>query len=282
VIIDFHVHLFPPDVRHERPRCFAGEPGFEQMYGPPTSRMAGGDELVVAMDQAGVTRSVALGFGWRDAARCRAHNDYLLAEAAAQPDRIVPFVCLPPLDDDRALYELERCAGAGARGVGEIMPDYQGLALDDERMWLPVAQACQRLGLILLFHGSEPVGHRYIGKGHTTPERLWPLLQLCRGADIVLAHWGGGFGVYEFMPEVAAVMARVYYDCAASLFLYSRRIFRMMARVAPGRILFGSDFPLVTPQRMVGHVAGAGLSPERLAALYAGNAARLLGMGTVT
>jgi predicted TIM-barrel fold metal-dependent hydrolase len=277
-VVDVHVHLFPPDVRADRPRYYAGEPGFAQMYGTPGSRMAGGEELIAAMDEAGVTCSVALGFGWQDQARCQAHNDYLLEEAQAHARRIIPFCCVQPAAGDRALYELERCARLGARGVGEIMPDYQDVALDDERLWRPIAAACRELGLILLLHASEPVGHNYIGKGRTTPDRLWPLIQLCQDVDIILAHWGGGFGFYEFMPEVARLARRVYYDCSASLFLYRRGIFRMMARLAPDRILFGSDYPLVTPKRMLHHVDGAGLTPAQRAALYGDNAARLLGL----
>ena len=47
-----------------------------------------------------------------------------------------------------------------------------------------------------------------------------------------------------------------------------------MARLAPGRVLFGSDFPLTSQRRMLRRVRKAGLDEPDLAALLGENAAR--------
>jgi hypothetical protein len=65
------------------------------------------------------------------------------------------------------------------------------------------------------------------------------------------------------MPEVAKEVARVYYDTAASPFLYSRRVYDMVSRiVGPEKILFGSDFPLISPKRYFAEIEQSGLSEE--------------------
>ena len=40
-IVDFHTHLFPPEVRENREKYFAGEPAFELLYTSPKSKMIG-------------------------------------------------------------------------------------------------------------------------------------------------------------------------------------------------------------------------------------------------
>jgi hypothetical protein len=52
------------------------------------------------------------------------------------------------------------------------------------------------------------------------------------------------------MPEVKKAMAHVYYDTAASPFLYSPRIYAIASEIiGSDRILFGSDYPLISPRR---------------------------------
>src|SRR4030042_498366 len=41
MIIDFHTHLFPEEIRNDRERFFDGEPAFRLLYKSPSSRLAG-------------------------------------------------------------------------------------------------------------------------------------------------------------------------------------------------------------------------------------------------
>jgi predicted TIM-barrel fold metal-dependent hydrolase len=65
------------------------------------------------------------------------------------------------------------------------------------------------------------------------------------------------------MPEVATAMANVYYDTAASPFLYSKKIYAVVREmVGVEKILFGTDFPLISPQRYFYELENSGLSEE--------------------
>ena len=197
---------------------------------------------------------------------------------AAPGARSYPSVRCSPGPARRAAREVERCAAAGCRGVGELYPDGQAFAVDDLADIGPLLEVCRALQLPILIHASEPVGHSYRGKGGTTPDRLYGLLRLAADVPLILAHCGGGFAFYELMPEVAALTEQVYYDTAAAAYLYRPAAVARLHDLAPGRVLFGSDYRLLSQRRMLRYVREAGLTPEAAAAVLGGNAARLLGL----
>jgi len=107
------------------------------------------------------------------------------------------------------------------------------------------------------------LGHSYPGKGMTPLERFYELILSFPNLPIILAHWGGGLPFYELMPEVAKAMANVYYDTAASPFLYSKKIYAIVSEIVGARkILFGTDFPLLSPRRYYQELEESGLSGE--------------------
>jgi uncharacterized protein len=140
-------------------------------------------------------------------------------------------------------------------------------------------EAAQALGMFALTHTSEPVGHLYPGKGDVTPSELQAFVQAFPALRIVAAHWGGGFPFYELMPEVHATAANVWYDSAASLYLYRPEIFAEVARICGShKLLWGSDYPLISQRRMLDYARTGGLDETTLQLALGGNAALLLGL----
>ena len=281
MIVDFHTHILPDDFRSGRDRILAADETFRAMFSDPRCRTASAGDLIAEMDRSGVDRAVALGYGWTDREVARLANDYALEAAARHPGRIVPFCCVNPAWGRGAVAEVERCAAEGARGIGELHADTQGFDPSDEALLRPLMAAAEALGLIVTIHASEPVGHQYPGKGTTTPSVLMPMVQSFPSVKFVLAHWGGGLPFYSLMPEVRDSLRNVYFDSAASPFLYDATVFGVAAQAAgPDRILFGSDYPLLTQRRVLQQARDGGLSPEDGAAALGGNAVRLLGPDT--
>jgi len=64
MIIDSHIHIFPPKVREKREDFFDHEPAFKLLYSVPGSRLSGAEELIRNMDVEGVDKSVVFGFPW--------------------------------------------------------------------------------------------------------------------------------------------------------------------------------------------------------------------------
>jgi predicted TIM-barrel fold metal-dependent hydrolase len=172
---------------------------------------------------------------------------------------------------------LERCLSLGIRGIGEIAFYQQEIAHRDIHRLSAILRSLPKPGIPLLLHANEPVGHDYPGKSLRGLPLIYPLLLALPEMNIILAHWGGGFFFYELMPEVARAAQRVYYDTAASPFLYRPHIYRIALEiVGPGRILFGSDYPLLSPARYFDELKGIRLSKRVQDLIKGRNAQRLL------
>jgi hypothetical protein len=276
-IVDFHTHVFSPDVIVRREDYLRRDRWFRQLYSNPAARMATADELVHSMDRCGVDAAVCFGFPWADQGLCREANDYLLDATARWPRRLFGFAVLNPAADG-AEAEVERCLEKGLHGVGELMPDGQGYGWEDRRLDRLV-QAVSRRGRPVLLHCGEPVGHDYAGKSSSTLRDLYELALRNRDAVLVAAHWGGGLFFYELMPEVQAALRNVYYDTAASLYLYDDAVFALAAQLVPTKTLFATDYPLIDQERFLRRLRAAGLSGRSLEGILGGNAAQLLGLG---
>ena len=277
MIIDFHTHIYPAWLRERRHEYLERDATFGELFAGPRAKMATAEELVQAMDEDGVDRSVVMGVGWTDHGLAREVNDYIIDAVARYPSRLTGFAGVSPGWGALAAREAERCAGAGLRGVGELHPDSQQFDLGDEATMAPLAEVARERGLIVTTHSSEPVGHAYQGKGRTRPEVLWRFIQSFPDITVVCAHWGGGLPFYALMPEVAEGIRNVYFDTAASPFLYDARVFEVAASlVGPERILLGSDYPLLRASRLLGQVRESGLPDADKEAITGGNAARLL------
>jgi len=279
MIIDFHTHIFPPQVKQNRRRYVDDDPCFAALYADERAKLATAEELIAAMDRNGVDVSVVLNIGWTRHDFCIKTNDYILESVARYPKRLVGFCSVQPKDADAALKEIERCAAGEIKGVGEIRPDMQSFNLGDKDIMQPFTEALKKHNLILLTHTSEPVGHSYAGKGTVTPQTLYPFILDNPGLNIVFAHWGGGLPFYALMPEVKQALANVYFDTAASPFLYSPQIYRQVAQlVGAERILFGSDYPLLQPGRLIGEIESTELSADVKKQILGLNAKKLLGI----
>jgi predicted TIM-barrel fold metal-dependent hydrolase len=279
VIIDFHTHVFPPDVKKNRQKYIERDPCLAILYSDPKARIATAEELIASMDEAGVDISVILNIGWTTHEMCRETNDYIIDAVSRYPRRLVGFGAVQPNSPRAAVAEIERCAKAGMRGMGEMRPDIQLFDLGDEMVMAPLAKVLKEYNLTLLLHASEPLGHDYPGKGLMFPDILYPFITSFPDLTVVCAHWGGGLPFYALMPEVKKAMANVYFDSAASPFLYTPQVYRQVIQlVGADRVLFGSDYPLLAPGRLLKEIETLDLAGETKALVLAGNALRLLGI----
>jgi uncharacterized protein len=276
MIIDFHTHIMSPRIREQRAEYIARDPCFAMLYSSLRAKLATAEELVDGMDKAGIDTSVALNIGWTDHDLCVQTNDYLLEAMSRYPKRIAGFCALQPHSGDLALKELERCIRGGIKGIGELRPDVQSIDLTGESMACIVRLAGEH-HLPILLHTDEPVGHQYPGKGNNTPEKIYPFITSFPEVKLVCAHWGSGLPFYALMPEVAAAFKNVYFDTAASNFLYRPAIFQTAINlVGAGKILFGSDYPLVGQGKLIKDIRSLNLPPEAERGILGENAARLL------
>jgi hypothetical protein len=276
LIIDCHVHIFPPSIREARERFFRAEPAFELLYRDPKSRIAGREDLLRDMDRCGVDRAVVFGFPWESEDLFRRHNDYIMESASRSPDRLIGLGCFS-LASAGAAAEAERCLSSGMAGVGELAVYGAGFDMESVPSLAEVMGVCESRGAVLLLHANEPVGHRYPGKTPMRLAELYAFLKAYPRNRVVLAHWGGGLFFYGLLKrEVRTVLENVWFDTAASPFLYEPAIYRAAVEIAgEDRVLFGSDYPLIQPDRYLRELSEAGLSRDALEKVTGGNAERV-------
>lgn len=280
MLIDFHTHIFPPEICQQRERYCERDPWFAELYSNPKARMASAEDLVAEMDGAGVDASVSFSFGWSDSGLIRETNSYVLEAMRRYPGRIYGLAVLQPTAGEQAVYELERCARAGMVGLGELMPHGQGYRLSDIDLLTPLIEVAERYNLLVLSHSSEPVGHLYPGKGNVSCADIITFLTTFPAVRFVAAHWGGGLPFYTLMPEIQRLLAgRVWYDTAATVYLYRPEIFSIVTRlVGAEQILFGSDYGLLRQKRIIEHITHAGLDKQAQQLILGQNAQALLGI----
>ena len=274
-IIDTHTHLFPPEIVRDRAEFLERDSWFGQLYASPVIVMVSPEEMIASMDEAGIEMSVICGWPWRDPGLCRIQNDFLADVHARFRDRLAWLAIVNPLAAGCA-EEIERCANLGASGIGELNADAQGFAWEEPAILGAMVEACRACDVPILIHCSESVGHAYLGKGTATPDKILRFLEACPDSRVIAAHWGGGLPFFEMMPEVARLTTNVVYDSAASTYLYTRNVFHVVEQlVGPGRIVFGSDYPLLNQKRFLGRTLTSSLSQAGIADVLANNADRI-------
>jgi len=278
MVIDFHTHVFPPQITKNRSKYAESDPCFALLYSNPKAKMATAEELIASMDEDGVDVSVIANYGWATQRLCVEINDYILESVARYPKRLVGFCAVQPNSGEAAMAEIERSVRGGAKGIGELRPDLQKFDFLNEQV-TPLIELIGKNKLIMLIHADEPAGHAYPGKGSVTPNVLYPFIARFPHLTIVCAHWGGGLPFYALMPEVKKAMANVFFDTAASPFLYSSQIYSQAVQLVGGeKVLFGSDYPLLKQRRLLNEINSSSLPDDIKNLILSGNAQRLLGI----
>ncbi len=238
--------------------------------------MAAPEEVLARLEADGFAGGLAAGFAFTAQSACAEQNEALLAAAEESDGRLRALATLNP-----ALPRWEEAArgalGAGAVGFGELRPLNQG--------WDPLGVSALRLygmaedaGAVLLWHVSEPVGHAYPGKaGGIAPAELCEVATRFPRLRQIAGHLGAGLAFFLLMPELRVLLANVWFDTAATSLLYDdAAVERVLDLVGPGRVLFGSDYPLLSPRRHFARVTRA-VRPEHAQAIGGGNLRGMLG-----
>jgi predicted TIM-barrel fold metal-dependent hydrolase len=244
-LIDAHVHLYPPAANSD-PTGWAAARGEALWAALCTRRRKDGravqgfpsvEQLLRDMDEVGVSRAVLLGWYWETHATCVEHNAFYASCIQTHPSRFSAFATVHPAAGERALDEVRRVRDMGFIGLGELSPHSQQVALSDP-VWRKIIALAGELGLPINLHVTDPSSKPYPGRVHTPLTDFISLACDFPRTKFILAHWGGGLA---WSPD-AAGLPNVWYDTAASPLLYGPEVWR---KGPPGRVLFGSDYPLV-------------------------------------
>ena len=141
-------------------------------------------------------------------------------------------------------------------------------------------ELCKERQVPVMIHANEPVGHEYPGKSPMTLKEIHQVIKQFRQNKIILAHWGGGIFFYGLLKkEMATDLANVYFDTAASPYLYQPSIYPTAAGIVGAeKILFGTDYPLLPAKRYLDEIKGSGLDEASIEKIVGHNTATLFGL----
>jgi uncharacterized protein len=208
-------------------------------------------------------------------------SESILAEAAEHADVLIPFASVDPHDGAGAVARLRDLAAAGARGL-KLHPSLQRFAPNDPAHY-PIYAAAAELELPIVFHtGQTGIGAGLPG-GRGIKLRLSdPMLIDDVAADhpdltIVLAHPSVPW--QDAAISIATHKANVYIDLSG----WSPKYFPpQLVRAANGllrhKVLFGSDYPVITPERWLADFGQLDIKPDVVPLILKDNAVRLLGL----
>jgi len=274
--IDSHVHVTPPDIIANWEKYAKKELYFSLLSNTKYNMFATAEDVVEMLNKEKFDKAIIFGFAFCDLGLCRYVNDYVIEKAKQFSDKLTGFAVVPPGGRETA-KEIERCCSAGVKGVGELFPAGQKIDLTDNKKTKSIADACKEMGIPLLLHANEPVGHKYQGKTEVPMQHLESFILNNKDLKIILAHFGGGIFLYETMKEVKESFKNVYYDTAITPFLYDERIYSIIKTMGLcEKIIFGSDFPVLPPSRYMDGLEKSTLSCEDKRLILGGNAEKIL------
>lgn len=208
-------------------------------------------------------------------------SEQLIAEAAQFDDVLVPFASVDPLEGESAVAQLRELAAAGARGL-KLHPSLQAF-IPNDLAYYPLYEAAAELGLPVIFHtgqtgiGAGLPGGRGIKLRYSDPMLLDDVAADHPGLTIVLAHPSVPW--QDSAISIATHKSNVYIDLSGwSPKYFPPQLVRSASSLLRHKVLFGSDFPVITPDRWLADFEALEIKAEVRPLILKDNAARLLGL----
>jgi predicted TIM-barrel fold metal-dependent hydrolase len=207
-------------------------------------------------------------------------NDYTASIVQRYPDRFMGFASVDPHKGKAAVIEMERSVKElGLRGL-KLHPISQAFFPNDIRFY-PLWEKCAELGVPVLFHtGQTAVGAGLPGGGGLKLKYAQPIHMDDVAADfptlnIIMAHPGVPW--QEEQLSIALHKPNVFIDLSGWSPKYFRPILVQYANsILQDKVLYGSDFPALTPERWLRDFEGLELKPEVRQKILLDNAKKLL------
>lgn len=155
--------------------------------------------------------------------------------------RIIPFGSYHPSDPNWPA-EIIRLKAAGIKGI-KLHPEFQGIDLADPNLYPFFEEISDRF--VLMIHVGDPEVNP---ANLSTPRKVAAILKKFPKIKIIAAHLGGLYFWDEVLEELAG--KDVYIDTSSALpFIDPETLKKIFMKHDYFKILFGSDYPLNTPQQ---------------------------------
>lgn len=209
-------------------------------------------------------------------------SEDIAASAAEHADVLIPFGSVDPRQGAAAVERARRLVTeSGVRGF-KFHPSLQAFSPDDTAFY-PLWEAIEELGVPALFHtgqngiGAGLPGGRGIKLRYSNPLLLDDVAADFPGLTVVLAHPSVPWQAEAI--SMATHKSNVFIDLSGWRPKYfPPELVRAAGGLLRSKVLFGTDYPLITPERWLEDFGQLGVKPELLGGILKHNAAGVLGL----
>ncbi|MBW4094280.1 MAG: amidohydrolase [Acidobacteria bacterium] len=206
----------------------------------------------------------------------------LVAGAARNSDVLIPFGSVDPRTGEDALKGARyQTSELGVRGF-KFHPSLQGFDPSSQEFY-PLWAALEELGLPAIFHtgqngmGAGLPGGRGIKLRYSNPMLLDDVAADFPGLTIIMAHPSVPW--QDEANSIATHKANVYIDLSGwSPKYFPASLVKMSNSVLSHKVLFGTDYPLITPEKWLAAFAELPLKDEVRGLILKDNAVKVLGL----
>ena len=171
-------------------------------------------------------------------------------------------------DSDDMVRDIEEILSLGLKGI-KLHPDIQNFKIDDFRM-LKIYELCEKNSLPVLMHTGDK---RY---DNSNPNRLVPILETYTDLIVIGGHFGG-YSVWDDAEKYLTGYDNFYVDTSSSMWVISpERAKELIYAYGVDKVLFGTDYPLWTPQAELDRFMAIDLPEDERKKILWDNAAKLL------
>jgi uncharacterized protein len=207
--------------------------------------------------------------------------DEIVEGARRNPDVLIPFGSVDPLQGEAAVEEARRQAALGVRGF-KFHPSVQAFDPSDPA-YIPLWACIEELGLPVIVHtGQTGAGARLPGGwgfrlSLSNPMLLDDVAARHPDLQVIMAHPSVPW--QDEAISVATHKGNAWIDLSGwSAKYFAPNLVRAARTYLNDKMLFGSDFPALTPERWLDDFAALEFPEEATQAILKGNAVRLLGL----
>jgi uncharacterized protein len=211
-------------------------------------------------------------------------SEQIAEQAAEHADVLIPFGSVDPHRGRAAVEQARRLVEVhGVRGF-KFHPSLQGFPPNDVAHY-PLYQALEELGVVALFHtgqtgiGAGLPGGRGIKLRWSDPMLLDDVAADFPALTMIMAHPSVPW--VDAAISIATHKANVHIDLSGwSPKYFPPQLVRQANSLLKHKVLFGSDYPVLTPDRWLADLEQLEIKPEVRPLLLKENALRVLGLRT--
>ncbi|MGA9750099.1 MAG: amidohydrolase family protein [Nocardioides sp.] len=210
-------------------------------------------------------------------------NEYVAEAAQAHPDVLIPFGSVDPARGLAAVRAVRRLVTEHDIQGFKFHPSLQDFDPSD-RAHDPLYDAIAEMGVPAVFHtgqtgiGAGLPGGGGIRLGLSNPMLLDEVAARHPGLTVVMAHPSVPW--QDEALSVATHKANVYIDLSGwSPKYFAPNLVRHINSLLQDKVMFGSDFPVITPERWLSDFEQLDIKQEVRPKVLKENAVRVLGLG---